>query len=65
VGPLGEGFLADRLKQHTIHDRRLLTRQDPRRSNCSGWTSLRDALCGSRIRRDVLDGGFCQGIVSD
>jgi hypothetical protein len=36
-----------------------------RRSNCSGWTSLRDALWGSRIRRDLLDGGFCQGIVSD
>src|SRR5258707_1264763 len=36
-----------------------------RRSNCSGRTSLRDALCGSRIRRDLLDGGFCQGLVSD
>src|SRR6202790_4116393 len=28
VGPLDEGFLADCLKQRTIHDRRLLTRQD-------------------------------------
>jgi hypothetical protein len=35
-----------------------------RRSNCSGRVSLRDALCGSRIWRDFLDGGFCQGIVS-
>src|SRR5260370_41302601 len=41
-----------------------LTRR-ARRSNCSGRTSLRDALYGSRIRRDLLDGGFCQGIVSD
>ena len=41
-----------------------LTRR-ARRSNCFGWTSLRDALWGSRIRRDRLDGGFCQGIVSD
>jgi hypothetical protein len=40
-----------------------LTRR-ARRSNCSGWTSFRDALCGSSIRRDRLDGGFCQGIVS-
>ena len=36
-----------------------------RRSNCSGWMSLRDALCGNRIRRDLLDGGLCQAIVSD
>ena len=36
-----------------------------RRSNCSGRTSLRDALCGSSIRRDLLDGGVCQGIVSN
>ena len=36
-----------------------------RRSNCSGRTSLRDVLCGSRIWRDLLEGGFCQGIVSD
>jgi hypothetical protein len=36
-----------------------------RRSNCSGRTSFRNPLCGSRIRRDLLDGGFCQGIVSD
>ncbi len=36
-----------------------------RRSNCSGRTSLRDALCGSRIWRDLLDGGLCQGIVSE
>ena len=35
-----------------------------RRSNCSGRTSLRDALCGSRIWRELLDGGFCQGIES-
>ena len=28
VGPLGEGFLPDRLKQRAIHDRRLLARQD-------------------------------------
>src|ERR1700693_3921092 len=28
VGPLGEGFLPDRLKQRAIHDWRLLTRQD-------------------------------------
>ena len=28
VGPLGEGFLPDRLKQCAIHDRRLLARQD-------------------------------------
>src|SRR5258706_8359696 len=41
-----------------------LTRR-ARRSNCSGRTSLRDALCGSRIRRDLLDGGFCQGLASD
>ena len=41
-----------------------LTRR-ARRSNCSGRTSLRDALCGSRIWRDFLDGGFCQGIESD
>src|SRR5258705_10627596 len=31
-----------------------------RRSNCSGRTSLRDALCGSRIWRDLLEGGLCQ-----
>src|ERR1700722_7877042 len=42
----------------------VLTRR-ARRSNCSGRTSLRDALCGSRIWRDLLEGGFCQGIVSD
>ena len=36
-----------------------------RRSNRSGRILLRDALCGSSIRRDLLDGGFCQGIVSD
>jgi hypothetical protein len=41
-----------------------LTRR-ARRSNCSGRTPLRDALCGSRIWRDLLDGGFCQGIDSD
>ena len=41
-----------------------LTRR-ARRSNCSGRTSLRDALCGSNIRRDLLDGGLCQGIVSN
>jgi hypothetical protein len=41
-----------------------LTRR-ARRSNCSGRTSLRAALCGSRIWRDLLEGGFCQGIVSD
>src|SRR5258705_5137795 len=41
-----------------------LTRR-ARRSNCSGRTLLRDALCGSRIWRDLLDGGFCQGLVSD
>src|SRR5258708_14916637 len=41
-----------------------LTRR-ARRSNCSGRTLLRDALCGSRIWRGLLDGGFCQGIVSD
>ncbi len=41
-----------------------LTRQ-ARRSNCSGRMSLRDALCGSRILRDLLEGGFCQGIVSN
>jgi hypothetical protein len=29
-----------------------------RRSNCSGRTSLRDALCGSRIWRDLLEGGM-------
>ena len=40
-----------------------LTRR-ARRSNCSGRTLLRDALCGSRISRDLLEGGFCQGIVS-
>ena len=28
VGPLGEGFLSDRLKQRAIHDWRLFTRQD-------------------------------------
>ena len=28
MGPLGEGFLADGLKQRAIHDRRLLSRQD-------------------------------------
>jgi hypothetical protein len=39
-----------------------LTRR-ARRSNCSGRTSFRDALCGSRIWRDLLEGGFCQGIV--
>src|SRR5260370_1076299 len=36
-----------------------------RRSNCSGRKSLRDALCGSRIWRDLLEGGLCQRIVSD
>ena len=36
-----------------------------RRSNCSGRTSLREASCGSSIRRDLLNGGFCQGIESD
>jgi hypothetical protein len=36
-----------------------------RRSNCSGRTSLRNALCGSRTWRDLLEGGLCQGIVSD
>src|SRR6202171_4463733 len=41
-----------------------LTRR-ARRSNCSGRTSRRGALCGSRIWRDLLDGGFCQGIESD
>jgi hypothetical protein len=41
-----------------------LTRR-ARRSNCSGRTLLRDELCGSRISRDLLEGGFCQGIVSD
>ena len=41
-----------------------LTRR-ARRSNCSGRTLLRDALCGSRIWRDLLEGGFCQGIESD
>ena len=41
-----------------------LTRR-ARRSNCSGRTLLRAALCGSRISRDLLEGGFCQGIVSD
>jgi hypothetical protein len=41
-----------------------LTRR-ARRSNCSGRTLLRDALCGSRIWRGLLDDGFCQGIVSD
>ncbi len=41
-----------------------LTRR-ARRSNCAGRTLLRDALCGSRIWRDLLDGGFCQGLVSD
>src|SRR6202795_882511 len=40
-----------------------LTRR-ARRLNCSGRTLLRDALCGSRISRDLLEGGFCQGIVS-
>jgi hypothetical protein len=28
MGPLGEGFLADGLKQRAIHDRRLLAGQD-------------------------------------
>src|SRR5258707_14287259 len=28
VGPLGEGFLSDRVKQRAIHDRRLLARRD-------------------------------------
>jgi hypothetical protein len=28
VGPLGEGFLPDRLKQRAIHDRWLLAGQD-------------------------------------
>jgi hypothetical protein len=32
--------------------------------NGSGRVSLRDALCGSRIGRDLLDGDFCQGIMS-
>src|SRR6478672_4409734 len=41
-----------------------LTRR-ARRSNCSGRTSLRDALCGSNIWRDFLDGGFRQGIESN
>jgi len=41
-----------------------LTRR-ARRSNCSGRTLLRDALCGSRIWRDLLEGGFRQGIESD
>ena len=41
-----------------------LTRR-ARRSNCSGRTSLRDALCGSNIWRDFLDGGFRQAIESD
>ncbi len=41
-----------------------LTRR-ARRSNCSGRTSLRDALRGSRIWRDLLEGGLCQGIVSN
>jgi hypothetical protein len=36
-----------------------------RRSNCSGRASLRVLPCGSRIRRALLDGGFCQGIVSN
>jgi hypothetical protein len=36
-----------------------------RRSNCSGRTSLRDLLRGSRIWRDLFDGGFRHGIVSD
>jgi hypothetical protein len=36
-----------------------------RRSNCSGRASLRDALCGTSIRRDLLEGGFCQGIASE
>src|SRR2546423_12370458 len=34
-------------------------------SGMTGRTSRRDALCGSRIWRDLLDGGFCQGIDSD
>ena len=33
--------------------------------NCSGRTSLRDLLCGSRIPRALLNGGLCQAIVSD
>src|SRR5258708_11661723 len=41
-----------------------LTRR-ARRSNCSGRTSLRDALYGSKIWRDLREGGLCQGIVSD
>ena len=41
-----------------------LTRRT-RRSNRSGRTSLRDAWCGSRIWGDLLEGGFCQGMVSD
>jgi hypothetical protein len=41
-----------------------LTRR-ARRSNCSGLITLRDALCGSRIRRDLLEGGLCHAIVSD
>src|SRR4030081_3396790 len=41
-----------------------LTRR-ARRLNCSGRTSHRDAVCGSRIWRDLLEGGFCQGIESD
>jgi hypothetical protein len=36
-----------------------------RRPNYSRRTSLRDALRGSRIWRDLLDGGFCHGIVID
>jgi hypothetical protein len=41
-----------------------LTKRD-RRWNCAGRASLRDASCGSRIWRDLLEGGFCQGIESD
>jgi hypothetical protein len=39
--------------------------QRARRSNCSGRMSLRDALCGNRISRALLDGGLCHGIVTN
>jgi hypothetical protein len=43
-----------------------LTRR-ARRSNCCGWTSLRDALCGNRIRRALLESLslFAAGIRSE
>jgi hypothetical protein len=41
-----------------------LTRR-ARRSNCSGRVSVRVLPCGRRTRRARLDGGLCQGIVSD